>query len=416
MSYTAYIMGVFPALSETFIYREIAGLRERGMSIRTFSVHRPDPRSIHAEAAPLARDTVYLRPAGLRVAAAALGGAFLRRPGTFLGTLGSLMRGRHRHPLRGRVRTLFHFAEGALLARNLREEPGARHIHAHYVSGPATIAFTASRLAGIPFSFTAHADDIILDADLLPEKLWAARFAVTCSGFGRQALLERAGAWQSGKVSMLHHGIDTRRFAGEPPRAAAPFTFLHVGRLSEEKAQHLLVEACALLSREGLDFRCLLVGDGPLAEALSGLVRDLGLEGRVTLEGRALQEDIPAYYRRADAFVLSSIRENLPNVLVESLASAVPVITPRLGGIEELVEDGVNGYIVEPGSARALSDAMRRMMGSGEERGRMGQAGRELVRRSFDRDRCTEELMRLFSRHGLAPARSGRLQAAVGDG
>ena len=161
------------------------------------------------------------------------------------------------------------------------------------------------------------------------------------------------------KIHMVYHGVDVGKFATahrEHPNGI--FTFLHVGRLSPEKAQDRIIEACALLRGNGLKFICLIVGDGPLFGDLKAMIEALNLQDYVNLVGRVFHEQVRSYYLCADAFVLSSIRDNLPNVLLESLAAGVPVIVPRIGAITELVYDGVNGIVVDGGGSKSLADAM----------------------------------------------------------
>jgi colanic acid/amylovoran biosynthesis glycosyltransferase len=402
VAYIAFVTNYFPSLSETFIYNEVAKLRERGIQIRTFSVRKPESDSISMESRHLYDSTTYLLPANVMEVTRAHIGEFLRSPSNYLNCLRFLLSRRYGRPMRDRLKTLFHFAEGVYLTRLLRRDAGAIHIHAHYASHPSTISFVASRLTGIQFSFTAHADDIVLEGLMLREKVRESKFVITCSGYGKRMLLRTADGNATEKVFTVYHGIDSRKFAGARAECRnSQFTFLHVGRLSPEKAQDRIVEACALLRERGFDFVCLIVGEGPLREGIARLIRTLKVGENVKLIGRVFQEEMAGYYLRADAFVLSSIRENLPNVLLESLAAGTPVVAPRIGGIEELVQDGVNGLLVEPGDAAALSAAMQRMMVDDGNRVRMAYSGQRVVRERFDREQCIDRLIEVYAAHGL---------------
>jgi glycosyltransferase involved in cell wall biosynthesis len=406
LAYIAFLTSYFPSISETFIYNEIIRLRQRGVRIKTFSVRKPTFESISRESHGLYNTTTYLLPLGIVDLLTAHVCEFCRTPWKYTYSLAFLLTRYFKRPLNDRIKTLFHFAEGVYFAWSLRKESGAIHIHAHYASHPCTISFVASQLTGIPFSFTAHADDIVIEGLMLEEKVRAAKFVITCSNYGKRMLLKPLGDGEAKKVFTVYHGVDSDRFTGiRPDRGNGQFTFLHVGRLSPEKAQKQIVEACFHLRRKGLHFECIIVGDGPLREDLTRMAKALKVEECICFVGRVFQEEIVGYYLSADAFILSSIRENLPNVLLESLAAGVPVIAPRIGAIAELVEDGINGILVEPGNTLALSAAMERMMLDTTSRTRMGHSGRKLVREHFDREECIEKLLTVYATHGLVEPR-----------
>ena len=293
--------------------------------------------------------------------------------------------------------SLRHAIEGLWLARDLRRN-GVGHLHAHFIHSPAAVAYLAFLAAGPPFSVTAHAKDLYTT---LPRNLRirarAARFIITCTRFNAAHL---AGIVSAG-MHVVYHGTDLRRFA--PDRSdVEPQRILSVGRLVTKKGFNDLVDALGLLQKKGLRIRADIYGGGPLRDELEARALRLGLEGRLTFHGARLQDEIRAAYRRAAVFVLAPVvmddgdRDGIPNVLVEAMASGVPVVATRISGIPELITDGIDGLLVNEHDPVALAGAIERVLLDSELGARLGRAGRRRVERDFDLVANTRRLRALF--------------------
>jgi glycosyltransferase involved in cell wall biosynthesis len=247
-----------------------------------------------------------------------------------------------------------------------------------------------ARLAGgPPFSFTAHAKDLYTT---LPRNLAiranAARFVLTCTDFNGRFLRELLPD-VSTPIQVIHHGADLRRFnsSGRKPK---PGLILSVGRLVPKKGYPLLIQGLQLVEQAGLEFRCEIYGGGPMREELDSMVRARGLASRISFHGARPQDELVRAYARASLFVLAPVvvpdgdRDGIPNVLVEAMASGVPVVSTRISGIPELIEDGANGLLVEPGDAAALAEAIKRLLIHPQLASRLASAGRLTVQRDFD--------------------------------
>lgn len=409
------VTNAFPLITETFVYGEIAGLARLGLPLAVYSVRRPPEDGVSEEVRALAKGTRYLwPPRWLRLLSAHARWLALH-PWRYLSTALFLLSGRHGR-LRERLHTLVHFAAGVQVASEVRRD-GVGHLHAHFAAHAASIALAASRLAGIPFSFTAHAYDIWQRPLLLPEKLAECRFAVTCTRKGREELLAAARGANPEKVHVVYHGVNLERFSPGPKRPPeGEFTLLSVSQLHRAKGQHLVLEALAVLAQEGYRFRFRVVGDGPARRELEEQARALNLADRVEFAGRVFHERLAAHYQEADCFVLPCYRhgryqDNLPNVLLEAMACALPVVSTRLAGIPELVEEGVSGLLIEQRDVEGLKAALRRLMDDRELAVRMGRAGRRRVERLFDQE---ASLRRLAALHGAQIG--GGAAAAAGLG
>jgi glycosyltransferase involved in cell wall biosynthesis len=264
-----------------------------------------------------------------------------------------------------------------------------------------------SRLCGVPFSFTAHAKDIYVRAlnpgDLLQTKMRRAKFVVTCVE-ANQKLLAALGV-KGTPIYNIYHGLDARQFAPRAGAAEEPATpvLLSVGRLVEKKGFPVLIEACRLLKDKGYQFQCQIIGaPGPCAEQVASLIRELRLEETIRLRPSVTQEELREVYRQATLFALpcqiagNEDRDGIPNVLVEAMASGLPVVSTNISGIPELIESGVNGLLAPQKDARALADAIAELLDAPALRRKLGAAAREKVCRMFDAESNILALHRLF--------------------
>jgi glycosyltransferase involved in cell wall biosynthesis len=207
------------------------------------------------------------------------------------------------------------------------------------------------------------------------------------------------------KLRVVRCSVDLERFPaidrGGRTRAVE---ILSVGRAVPVKGQALLVEAVADLKRRGVEARLTIVGDGPALGDLRALAAALAVADSVSFEGAVGQEQILGYYERADVFALPSFAEGIPVVLMEAMATGLPVVSTTIAGIPELVDDGASGFLVTPGRVDELAGALERVLAAGaEERAEMGRVGRERVESEFATVRVAERLLELFREQAAVP-------------
>jgi colanic acid/amylovoran biosynthesis glycosyltransferase len=220
----------------------------------------------------------------------------------------------------------------------------------------------------------------------LASKLAHARFAVAVSDFGRSQLMRLSSTERWPHIHVVRCGVDPGVYAppAERSRSASAAEILFVGRLLHGKGLALLFEAMSELRQRRLDVTASIVGDGPARDEAERDVRRLDLSDHVRFLGSVGQDDIRNHYARADIFCLPSFAEGIPVVAMEAMAMQLPVVSTRITGIPELVDDGKHGLLVAPGRVDALTEALERLVRSPEERERMGRAGREKVRDCYD--------------------------------
>jgi colanic acid/amylovoran biosynthesis glycosyltransferase len=396
----AYFMSRFPKLSETFVLGEILAVEERGAEVEIFPLLRARENVVHSEARPLAARAHYQPFLSLAIVRSQL--HFLRsKPRAYVGALAGLLRGTW-GSLNYLVGGLGIFPKVAHVARTM-EANGVEHVHCHFSNHPAAAGYIVHRLTGIPYSFTAHGFDLHVDRHMLCEKVAEAAFVVPVSEYNRELIVAECGERARGKLAVIHCGVDTDFFRPrESPPPERPLSLLCVGTLHEVKGQRYFVEACRLLAEAGIPVRCTIVGDGPDHAALTRQIAAAGLERQVVLAGRRTRAELAEHLHAAHALVAPSVptregkREGIPVVLMEAMASGVPVVASAISGIPELVEDGVTGLLVPPRDARAVADALRRLLDDAALRQKLGVAGREKVVREFNVHTNAAELVRRF--------------------
>jgi len=395
----AYILSQFPETHETFILRELIELERRGAGVTIFSLKRPADEIVHSEAKPLVGRTIYspsvLSPA---VLSANLYFLLLRAPSYIY--LLVFIAVKNLGSAEAFIKNLYAFTVGAYIAREVGRR-GIDRIHAHWATVPTTTAMAAARLAGVPFSFTAHAWDIYWKPTMLAEKVAAARFAVTCTGANREYLASLLPVGLGEKVHLNYHGVDPARFTPIDAKNEI-FTITAIGRFVEQKGFEYLLRALRLVVDRGIVVQCRLVGDGPLKAELASLAEELGLGTALVFAGRMSQEQLIPMVAASHAFVMPSViarnndRDGIPNVIIEAMALGLPVIGTNVSGLPEIVIDGKTGLLVPERDADSLADAIAALYADRELCTRLGRGGRKLVAEKFDIERNVGELAELL--------------------
>ena len=403
-----YILKGYPRISETFISNEILLLEQLGFSLSVFSMRQPRESFTHRSVAEIkARaaylpETLILHLPRLLCHNALLAGS---RPDGYRRAFRVMVRRLRRSRT---IATFRHLLQAGYLVHALLPGTGVRHLHAHFAHSPTSVAFFASQLSGLPFSFTAHAKDIyISDPAQLREKAQFARFIVTCTERNRQYLTELAPP--TTPIHCIYHGINVELFTGPATQAQPrpPFRILTVARLVEKKGLPTVFRALRLLLDQGHLISYCLIGDGEDRQPTLDLLERLGV-GQVTeWLGTQPHEVVLDEYRKADLFVLGcqvardGDRDGLPNVFLESMAMGVPVVATKVWAIPELVEDGRSGLLVPPEDPGAMAAAMVHLLTDMSLRRRVIAGAHDRVRNDFDNRRLIGKLGALFDGVGV---------------
>ena len=387
----AYLFERFPSFTQTFCYREVAEMVRQAGTVPVYSIRRP--QDLPADCPPETAARVQYLPE-----AADLG----REMRT------SRMLGRYPWPVIWQIRNWgkrpgkSRLLEAAWLGPKLRAE-GVRHIHTHFAGIAARTAWWSKKFYGIPFSFTGHANDMFCATDSpvsLTDLVGEAEFVVAVSDFSRDWLCRRCPGHE-GKIHRIYNGMDLDIIPEVSRPHGAPVV-VSVGRYIEKKGFADLIAACAILRDRGLEFRCEIIGGGPLDEALRNQAAGLGLDGIVDLTGPLPQEEVRRRLGGADLFVLACATEadggmdTLPTVIVEAMAARLPVISTRLAAVPEIVDHGITGLLVGERQPEELARAMAEILRDPLLGRRFGEAGHQLAQERFSSPRTVGQLRALI--------------------
>ena len=391
------------AKEESFVLTEIAELQRQVEAILVIPA-RPESALFHGELAQrVGQHAIRLpvvSPAILICAAA----AFLRSPGRVARALVEVINGSSR--LSVLMKNLVVFPKAVYIAQLVRRF-GAHHIHAHWAAVPATMALVVSRLTGVPWSFTAHRWDIA-ENNLLGTKIRAAVFARVISLHGRDEILKILGESTCSSLFVIHMGTTLSNQDDAPfAKNKREFRIACIGNLLEVKGHRYLIEACRLLRERGCRFVCHIIGGGPLRRNLEALVHHSGLQECVQLRGRLPHDEVIRMLQRREIDVVvhpsietsSGEHEGIPVALMEALAHRVPAISTESGGIPELLGDGA-GALVKPADAKALADAIQRVMEDSDYRATLIETGFSRVSADFNIRKVAERLVTLMESPG----------------
>lgn len=392
--YVGYVVKRYPRFSETFIVNEILAHERAGMKLDIFALGDVQEaffqESISRVKAPVTRFNS-------RQYNAEYYHDLLRRSFPLLPELsGCFSDPGYNH--------VHEFAQAVMLAATVQER-GIRHLHAHFATKATTVARLAAKLAGITYSFTAHAKDIYFDYpedSAISLKLRDASRVITVSDYNCAWLQKKYGG-NLASLERLYNGIDLQQYLCRDNLIGPENTeILAVGRLVVKKGFSTLIEALRLLYCRGMNFHCTLVGDGPLKETLRRQVEESGLSSVITLTGAQPQGYVKMVMHRATMLVAPCIissdgdRDGLPTVLLEAMAQGLPVISTRVAGIPELVTDGHTGFCIDPEKPGVMADAIERMAGDAVLRKYLALNARKRIEDAFDIDRNTRRLREIF--------------------
>ncbi|MGO2632286.1 MAG: glycosyltransferase family 4 protein [Galactobacter sp.] len=382
-----YVLKMYPRFSETFIVTEMLQLEAAGADLEIFSLSLPVDGRFHPDLAAISAPVTYLQPGSLR--AEQLWSAVAE----YVAKVGPLSPEHQRELVKLTPRDA---AQSLDLAREARVRC-ITHLHAHFGSVATSVARMAAALAGIRYSFTAHAKDIFheeVDPEDLRAKLRDAGAVVTVSDFNLDFLHSTYGEAAESTVR-IYNGIALERFPFTAPELKADTdssdpVVISVGRLVEKKGFDTLIDAAAILRERGVRARFEIVGSGALRDALAAQIGALGLEDRVDLIGALPQDRMREKVAAATVFAApcrvgqDGNRDGLPTVLLEAMALGTPCVSTPVTGIPEAVIPGDTGVLVEPDDAEALADALQSLLSDRQLRAGYATSARSLIEAQFD--------------------------------
>jgi glycosyltransferase involved in cell wall biosynthesis len=399
-----YLTRSWPRLSQTFIVGEVLALERLGVRLDIFALapsgevlRQPQVDQVRATVTYLdraARSSDHLR-------------AVLDSPGRYLATAAFTLRNPDLSSGYATATTWECFRYAVHIAAHVSRLRAAgesvSHVHAHFAHDPALVALLVNRLTGLPYSVTAHARDLYqIPRRSLRVRADAATDVLTCCRANVEYLRAELDPVTAARVRVIHHGVELDRFVPDLTAGGeGRVEILSVGRLVEKKGFPDLLRACALVASE-YPLSLTIYGDGPLREDLERLRDDLGLAEVLVLAGERDSSAVVAAMQSADLFAITPYvtpdgdRDGVPNVIVEALASGLPVVSTDVGGVGEAVRHGHNGFLAAPHDVTAIAGHLRALVADEGLRRRMGAAARATAEEDFDVDRAAARLVGVF--------------------
>ena len=387
----AYLFERFPSFGQTFCYREVAELYRQGFTPPIFSIRNPKDEPAQDWDARIVRCVHYLPEEKELLDDVRRASKKGRLAPEIVAALDEW----------GRRTDFLRLYQAVHVGLRL-QEAGIGHVHAHFAGMAARTAFWIAKFFPITFSFTAHANDIFAPGKFeigLDKLVGAARVVVTETDYAEKFLRERFPE-RADRIHRIYNGLNLAEF-GRATFSSDPPSIVAIGRLIVKKGFANLIRACALLVERGRSFQCDIFGEGPLENQLRVQIEQLGLQEFVRLPGPKPQHDLRARLADASVFVLPSVPEpeggmdNLPTVIMEAMATGLPVVSTRIGGIPEMVVENETGFLVQPDDAVALAGAIEKLTNERSLGQRLGQAGYERAQRLFSIENNLRELCAL---------------------
>lgn len=393
----AYLTNKYPHVRHTFIRREIVGLVKHGVDVKRYTIRQSDEDLVDPGDRDEKSKTEALLDSGVLGLLMAVVTMFFRQPIRCLGAFWIATRWGMRSD-RGLIRHWAYFAEACLLAPRMARE-GVGHLHVHFGTNCAVVAYLARLLGGPTYSLTIHGPEEWDRPEMLflREKYEAAHFVVSVSEFGRCQVFRWCTHSYWNRVHLVRCGVDEVFLGQDPHPLPARDTFVLVGALVEQKGHLRLLEALERLAARGRDFEMILVGDGPLRATLESEIVRHKLTGKVRITGWASNEAVRRYNLEAKLYIMPSFAENLPVGIMEAMALGRPVISTYVAGIPELVEPGVTGWLVPAGAIEPLVEVIEAAMDMPlAELEKMGRAGAARVAQLHNAYREAGSMAALF--------------------
>src|ERR1044071_750500 len=388
----AYLFERFPSFGQTFCYREVEELDRQGIEPKIFSIRNPKGEPAQDWDTRIAERVHYL-PEEKELLEEVRRAAKKRKIGSeILGALDGW----------GRLTDFFRLYQAIYVGSRLREM-GVNHVHAHFAGMAARTAFWINRFFSITFSFTAHANDIFSPHHFeigLDKLVDTALAIVTETDYAARFLRERF-SHRADRIHRIYNGLDFAEFR-RADFSSTPPLIVAVGRLIPKKGFGDLIRTCGLLTEPGQSLRCEIIGEGPLENELRRQIDEAHLQNNVVLAGAKVQTELRRRLAAANVFVLPSVidpdggMDNLPTVIMEAMATGLPVVSTTVGGIPEMVIESETGFLVQPGNTVAMTDAIQKVINDSSLAARLGRSGYERARAPFSIQKNVRHLSTLI--------------------
>lgn len=399
----AYLAPEIPSVSGTFVYQEIIALQQTGLRIIPISVHNPSVVIQDSQVKQLAKNTTYLYQRSVFLALLTSIKLLLQNPGKYFPALLTVLSdiadiGIHQ-PKSWKL--LYQFLYASQVAKTIKTN-NCQYLHIHFANVPTQIGMYASLLTGIPFSFTAHANDLFANRLLLAKKAARAEKAITISAYNRDFLIKQG--IDSSKIEIIRCGIDTSKHHYLPKDKIAPVPKIgSLGRLIAKKGMEDLILAVSKLNEQGIDFQLEIAGSGDLQDSLREIATIQGIQDKIEFKGAIPHEQVYDWMKDLDIFVLAckqdadGDQDGIPVVLMEAMTIGIPVVSTQISGIGELISHQESGFLAQPNDPKSLAQSIEQLLAQSDSLTQITQAARNRIEAEFELDTNVERLLAVFN-------------------
>lgn len=392
-----YLCSEFPALSHTFISREISILEREGFTIHPASINQTrNLEKMGADDQARAKTTFYVKGVGKLKLLGTVFQYFLNLPRFFAVLFFALGLAWFKGPA-SLTKAVGYFLQ-AILLHSWARKKGLNHIHVHFANPAASVALIATRFGRLEFSLSVHGPDEFYDVERnsLRQKIEAAVFVRTIGHFCSSQLMRLSPLKFWNKFHIVRCGLYKDEFTPRPARSGKLKSILCVGRLCPSKGQAVLLDAAEVLLQKGLNFHFTLLGGGEYLETIREQVATRNLDKVFTVAGPVGHDRVKAELAATDLFVLPSFAEGIPVALMEAMAAGVPVVTTNITGIPELIDHGKSGWLTQAANSAQLADVLADLLEGKVDTAPVLQAAAEKIRTEYDVEANTKKLGQLF--------------------
>ena len=397
----AYLISRYPAVSHTFILREIMHLKKKGWEVKVASINPPDQpfEKLTGEEREEYCKTFYVKQTSLLKIAKDFLLTLVQNPlGFFKGFFYAInLAGLD---AKKNLYHFFYFIEAILVGTWMRRNR-ISHLHVHFANPASSAGLIMTKIFPHSFSITIHGPDEFYDASgyKLKQKIEGANFLCCIGKYARSQLMNLSPISQWPKFEITPMGVDPNVFIPKAFRKdPSCYELLCVGRLVPSKGQHILLRAIDILIKEGRNIRLHIIGAGPDQGSLQDEASKLNIQSSVVFHGPVSQDEIRKHYQNADIFILASFAEGIPVVLMEAMAMEIPCISTHINGIPELIRNGIDGILVIPSDVQELAGAIGCLIDNTSLREKLGKAGRQRIIEKYDLHDNMEQVRRIFLR------------------
>lgn len=397
-----YLCSEYPAISHTFIAREIDIIEQEGFKVIAASINQTkNLEKLSEKDRKRAEHTYFIKKTKKNKIAGLLLIYALTKPKKFIDSLIYNYNLTKKNGPKNIKKTIGYFVEAVLL-HSWAKRNSIKHIHVHFANPAATVALVAAKFGGIEYSLSVHGPDEFynINENNVREKIEGAKFVRCISYYCQSQLMRLSNPLNWSKFHIVRCGVNPEQFIANKTKKEKDYkNIVCVGRLTPSKGQLILLEASKILTEQKIKHKVTLIGGGEDYNLIKEKITEYGMEKNIIMTGPIGQDEVLAALKECDIFVLPSFAEGIPVALMEAMAMEIPVVTTAITGIPELIQNGKDGFLVEPSNKEQLAEVIKWIIENNDKMEKISVAARMKVKEKYDVEKNTKILADIFKKN-----------------